>query len=109
MLPEPFAALEPFAATWSLPTEIARHERRRASSMDTLRDFYDAMLPRMLEILSYLKARPLDGLGTEDERLMQLTLSLAEVAPAVELFGSPIIKDAVDSRRFRPAEGRTAP
>ena len=109
MLPEPFAALEPFAAIWSLPTEIARHEQRRASGMDALRDFYDAMLPRMPEILAYLETRPLDGLDTEDERLMQLTLSLAEIAPAVELFGSPTIPDAVDSRRFRPVEGRTAP
>lgn len=109
MLPEPFTALEPFAATWSLPTEIARHEQRRASSMDALRDFYDAMLPRMPQILSYLETRPLDDLDTDDTRLMRLTLSLAEIAPAVELFGSPIIKDAVDSRRFRPTEGRTAP
>lgn len=109
MLPDPFAALEPFAAAWSLPTETARHERRRASSMEALQDFYNAMLPRMPEILAYLESRPLNDLSTEDGRLMQLTLSLAEIAPAVELFGSPVIKDAVDSRRFRPVEGRTAP
>jgi hypothetical protein len=109
MLPEPFAALEPFAAVWSLPTEIDRHERRRASSMETLRDFYDAMLPRMSEILGYLETRPPDDLSAKDRRLMQLTLSLAEIAPAVELFGSPTIKDAVDSCRFRPVEGRAAP
>lgn len=109
MLPEPFAALAPFVPVWALASEVERHGRRRASSMAELRAFYDAMLPRMPAILGYLAARPADGLGTEDERLLRLTLSLAEVAPAVELFNSPTVPDAVDSRRFRPVEGRTAP
>lgn len=109
MLPDGFADLEAFIADWAHGTEVERHAQRRASTMAELRGFYDTMVPRMPEVLNYLATRRLDALSAADERLMQLTLSLAEVAPAIELFGSPIIKDAVDSRRFSPVEGRTAP
>ena len=37
-----FADLEPFAATWCLPTEPERFAQRLASTMDEMQAFYDA-------------------------------------------------------------------
>jgi hypothetical protein len=49
----------------------------------------------------------LDGFATEHvppdvERLFWLTLSLAEIAPAVENFGQPGVVDGYDFVRFVP-------
>src|SRR5512145_1175830 len=52
-LPEPFADLAPYLA-WSLPTERERSAKRQASTLAEITAFYQAMLPRMEEVLSYL-------------------------------------------------------
>ena len=52
-LPPQFADLEPFV-DWSLPTENTRLEKRLTSTMDEIRAFYDAFLPRATEALTYL-------------------------------------------------------
>jgi len=53
LLPAEFADLEPFAATWCLPTEPERWARRLASTMDELQAFYDAAFPRAEEAVDY--------------------------------------------------------
>ena len=58
LLPEPFVDLAPYLA-WSLPTERERSARRQSSPMDEISAFYQAMLPRMEAILSYLAQYPL--------------------------------------------------
>jgi hypothetical protein len=42
---------------------------------------------------------PLDDLAPKAQTLLQLTPSLAEIAPAVELFGQVEVPDGHDSRR----------
>jgi hypothetical protein len=103
-LPEYFGDLEQFAPRWAVPTENERHARRLASTMTELRSFYDAVLPRIDTILAYLNDFPLDSLPAEAQALLHLSLSLAEVAPAVELFGQPEVPDGYDSRRITVVE-----
>ncbi len=103
-LPEAFRELEPFTAAWALPKESQRHAQRLASSIDELRALYDAVASRLEAILAYLNDFPLDHLSPEAQNLLNLTLSLAEITPAVELFGQPEVPDAFDSRRFVPTE-----
>lgn len=105
LLPERFSVLEPFVAGWIFPAEKDRHDKRITSNMDELRSFYSAMLPLMPDILNHLEQLPAKGLSAQDERLSQLTLMLAEISPCVELFNSPTVPDAVDSRRLSPVEG----
>ena len=97
-LPEAFRDLELWLA-WSLETEKERSDKRQASSMDELKAFYDVMLARMEAILSYLEQFPLDDLPADAHRLFLLTLSLAEVAPAIEQFGQPQVVDGYDIQR----------
>jgi len=68
--------------------------------MQDIRAFYGAMLPRMEEILSHLDRFSPEDVPEDFQRLLFLTLSLAEVAPAVEWYGQPSI-EGLDVSRFR--------
>lgn len=103
--PASFADLEPLAA-WALATEGQRARKRRNSTMVEIRAFYDAIVPRMDAILDYLNQLPLDTMPDDAQRLLHLTLSLAEVATAVELFNQPLVTDGYDPERFIPAQGQ---
>ncbi len=98
-LPEQFQDLEKWLA-WSLETEGERSDQRQASTMEDITAFYGAMLARMEEVLPYLEQFSLEELPDDAKRLFYLTLSLAEVAPAVEQFGQPSVVDGYDIKRF---------
>jgi hypothetical protein len=100
ILPTQFEDLARFA-DWALDSERARNRKRLASSMQEIRTFYDALLPRVDEALEYLNRFPLDALPAAERNLLNLTLSLAEVANAVELFKTqPGVIDGFDMERF---------
>jgi hypothetical protein len=105
-LPDQFRDLEPLASTWTLPTEAERHARRLASNIAELRALYDALMPRIDDVLAYLSEFTVESLTPEGRNLLCLAFSLAEVSPAVELFGQPEVPAGYDSRRFIPAEGQ---
>jgi hypothetical protein len=100
-LPEQFQQLEPFLS-WALATERERTARRHASSIAEIRAFYDAMVVRLGEILTFLNEFSLEDVPADVNQLFFLTLSLAEVAPAVENFGQPGVVDGYDFSRFIP-------
>ncbi len=98
-LPAAFHDLEKWNA-WSLATEQERSDKRQASTMTEIKAFYDTILARMEEVLQYVEQFPLEKMPADAQRLFYLTLSLAEVAPAVELFGQPSVIDGYDIKRF---------
>ena len=100
-LPAGFEALEPFVETWVLPDSLARMARRRASSMDDIRAFYEVTIQLADRALAHLRAFKLGELPGEEERLLKLMLSLAEVGPAVEWFDSPHVYDGFDATKIR--------
>jgi len=104
-LPEPFVDLEPYIA-WSLTTEKERQQKRVSSTMAEIQIFYDTILPRMDAIIDYLDQFPLNAMPTDAQRLLDLTFSLAEIAPAVELFKQPSVADGYDAARFAPTHNR---
>lgn len=102
ILPEPFHDLEKFAAPWALQTERERNRKRLSSTMAEIQGFYDAMLPRMDDIMEYLNQYPLDQLPAEVRHLLYLTLALAEVTPAVEQYKTPGVIDGFPTERLVP-------
>jgi hypothetical protein len=104
-LPSQFAELETFL-DWSLATERERTAKRHSSSMDEIRVFYDAMVSRLEEILNLLDQHSVDEAPADVQRLFLMTLSLAEIAPAVENFGQPGVIDGYDFSRFIPTQGQ---
>jgi len=93
LLPQGFSDLEPFAATWCLPTERQRFAQRMASSMDEMQVFYDACSPRAEAAIAHCDGFPLDDLPPDVEHLLQLLLSLVMVSFPVEAWRQPHIPD----------------
>jgi hypothetical protein len=102
-LPSQFRELEAFRG-WALETERERSIKRHSSSMAETRAFYDAILARLDEILKLLADYSLADAPPEVRLLFLMTLSLAEVAPAVENFGQTGVVDGYDYSRFLPSE-----
>lgn len=104
-LPPGFEALEPWLDTWCLPSETERFRRRHASLQEDMLAFKDAIVPVLDDAVSYLNQFPLEALPEDGLRLYYLVMSLAEVAPAIELYGQPGAPDSFDPARFIPDEG----
>lgn len=100
-LPEQFQDLEPYLA-WALATERERSAKRQASTMAEIQTFYDAMLARMEDLLPFLDQFSPKNIPADVQRLFYLTLSLAEIAPAVENFGQPSVVNGYNIARFIP-------
>ena len=102
LLPEGFADLAPWI-DWALEPERVRTAKKSESSMEEIGAFYDAMMPRLEEIIAYL-----DGLPDGDEnpapahRLYLLSLSLVEVANLVEIYKRREVIEACDPLHFNP-------
>ena len=100
-LPKGFEDLQPFVEKWALPTEYERAVARRSSRPDELKAFYDAICPRLQEILSRVDEYPLGKVEGNDKYLFYLALALAEVAPHVEFYkNDPNVPFAFDEERM---------
>src|SRR5579859_7475741 len=99
-LPEAFTELERFVPEWSLATEQERNRKRRTASMDDIRTFYDAMVRQIAAISKHLNAFSLQELPTRERRLLNLAFSFMEVAPAVEVYFSADVPDAIEAERL---------
>lgn len=103
-LPAGFQDLEVFVSSWALASERERNRQRLSSSMAEIQALYDALLPQMDQIIGYLNQLPLNDMPAEARRLFHLSLSLAEIAPAVEFYKQPEVVDGFPVERFVPVE-----
>ena len=100
-LPEQFSKFQPLVDSgWAEPERRDRTEKRLTSDFAEIKDFYDTVVPRLHELLSYLDQFPLKQLSDEQARLLQVAFMVAEVRNAVESFGQPDVVDGWDTRRF---------
>ncbi|HZJ97808.1 MAG TPA: hypothetical protein VFD12_08245 [Oligella sp.] len=103
VLPTKFEHLTPFIG-WSLTTETERNTKRHETSMEEIHEFIEAMLQDVNEIVAHLESSAPEEISEEDEALMSMLLSLAEVAPVVECYGQQAVVDGYDPRRFQSTE-----
>jgi hypothetical protein len=107
-LPKGFEELEPFAEKWSLATQNERQKTRRGSTTQELQAFYDAMLPKLEAALDLADKYPLGEMPPDVERLFFMTLSMAEIAPHIELYGgNPEVPYSFEESRFVAVHGNT--
>jgi hypothetical protein len=92
-LPAGFAELTPFS-DWALETWRERYDKRLASSMDEMQAFYDAMMPRLQDIIDYCDNFDLDDLPDDARHLMLLSFALCEVSFPVEAWRQPRVPDS---------------
>jgi len=102
-LPSAFDDLEPFVS-WALAKEQERTSKRLVSRMEDIQAFYDRMSPRLEAVMEYLNQLPIDNMPLDAERLFHMSLSLMEVANAVEMFHNPAVINGFDAKRFVPVE-----
>lgn len=86
-LPPGFESLEPFVEHWAVDGTANRDARRSTSSGKQRTAFYAAMQPLTEVALALLDAKPLAQHDSAERNLMNLCLSLAHVAMAVEAHG----------------------
>lgn len=107
-LPAEFSALTPFVAKWAKPTENLRQAERLSATPAELQEFYDHIMPRMDQILKFLDQHPYGQLPEALRPLYWLSMSLAEIAPHVELYGgSTGVPYAFEEARFAAEHGNT--
>ena len=92
-LPEQFADLAPFT-DWIFDTWRPRYEKRLASTMDEMQAFYDAVLPRMADIIDYANRFDLDDLPDDIRNLLLLTFAFCEASFPVEAWRQPRVPDS---------------
>ncbi|MDG2304749.1 MAG: hypothetical protein P8R42_08855 [Candidatus Binatia bacterium] len=93
VFPAEFADLEPYAA-WAVQGETARYEKRVASTMEELQEFYDVAFTRIDEALEYLERFEVSALSEEGKRLLWLYCALTTVAFPVEAWRQPRVPDS---------------
>ena len=105
-LPAGFSDLEPWVAAWALPTETERNRKHQSTSMRDIKAFYDAILPRLDDILEHLRLLEAGGrpksIPEESKNLFYLSLSLAEVSQSVEIHGQIGVVDGFPAARWLP-------
>ena len=105
-LPSRFAELEHLAQQWALPAENRRSAKRWSASREEFLELYDAMVPRINEILAYLDQFPLEEMPEDATLLFHLALALAEAAPHVEFYkGAAKVPHSFDARRMLATRG----
>lgn len=101
-LPPAFADLNA-QLSWALPTTAQRLERRATSDMSTLKAFYDALQPRIEDILVFLKDYPPDEAALEPavRTLVHLAKAFMDASLAVEVFRAPDEPGVWEHRKLR--------
>jgi len=100
-LPEAFRDLAPWL-DWAREPERARTEKREASSMAEIRAFYEAVLPRLEDMIRYLEDYHDGDMPAPARRLYLISLALVEIANLVELYKRREAVEACDPLRYMP-------
>jgi enoyl reductase-like protein len=109
-LPDGFAELEPFVATWAIDNERDRYLKLHRSTIEDLKTFYDAVFARIDEIIDRLNQTPLASFSDEEKRLMNLAMTFAETAHPIDLKWKDVdFNDAYTWEKFQFQGVSTAP
>ncbi len=101
-----FSDLESFVDAWALPTENSRSVKRWASGPSDFQPFYEAMMPRLDEIFTYLDQFELGQMPDDAHTLYLLSLAFAEASPHVEMYkGNAEVPNSFDAERFVATHG----
>jgi hypothetical protein len=101
LLPPGFEQLAPFVDSWSLAGAALRAQRRLESSEAERVAFYHAAKDALPAALAHLDQKPLAQFDARETRLMNLVLSFAHIALAVEVQGDDEAKHAQLRKHLR--------
>lgn len=96
-----FSDLRPYVEAWGLATSAERLNKRCNSSQGELKAFYDAVAPRLQNIIDFLNQFPLRDIPQEHQGLARTALAALEVSGPVNSWGAPLLELAHDPREWR--------
>jgi hypothetical protein len=85
LLPEKFRELEKYVKHWALRSEEERFHKLVNTSLPELREFFEAVMPRMDDAIDYLSPFSPEAMPSEAARLHDLLVTFVETAHPVEL------------------------
>jgi hypothetical protein len=100
LLPAGYGALESFVDAWANPSLADRVRRRGDTTPQERQEFYEAIRDMVPTALAALDSKPLAALDERENRLLQLVLSYAHVALAIEIRGDGEAEHARQSRHM---------
>ena len=104
-MPQPeFSGLNEFVAGWGLPTAHERLIKRSEASMAEIESFYEAIVPRLEEIITFLNRYPVDQIPRDYLPLAYTALAACEIDDAVNVWKSPTLDLATDMCSWRVKE-----
>lgn len=104
-LPAGFSELEPFVPYWVNETNDLRRQARSTAKMEDIQTFYDAIVARAEDGITYLEAYELGKMPPDAERLFKLLLAMNHAAIAVEMHGQPRAIESVWPSAVRISKG----
>lgn len=99
-LPAGFESLESFAAGWAIEGANNRLQRRLTSSESERVAFFEAAKNLLPAALEYLDKKPPGEFDASEQRLMNLFLTFAHIALAVEIQGDHESRHAEGARHI---------
>lgn len=90
---------------WALPTTEDRLVKRMNSTMEEIKAFHYAMLPKLPAIIEYLNQFNLADLTGEDLKLSRAALAMCEVDNAVYKWKTPVLGTGIDILRMVKKSG----
>ncbi len=99
-----FSELNVVMNEWGLETAAARLNKRTTSSLEDLRVFYDAIEPRLEEIIKFLNGFPVTQIPERYQRLGYTALAVLEVDDPLNYWKRPMLDHASDPRTWRTKE-----
>ncbi|NQV56052.1 MAG: hypothetical protein HQ503_09370 [Rhodospirillales bacterium] len=101
MFPDAFMNLAEWGDEWVIADVDERYLKRINSKLDKIREFYQAVFPRLKDIMEYLDQYPLDGMPPEAKRLFDLALTAMEMSHPIDLnWSNSDIDDHFPSERY---------
>ena len=99
-----FSDLDAVVNEWGLESAAERLNKRMTSSVDELQAFYDAIGPRLEEIIEFLNGFPLTKIPDQYQKLSYMALAVLEVDDPLNYWKRPTLDHASDPRTWRTKE-----
>ncbi|MCY3750340.1 MAG: hypothetical protein F4147_10510 [Gammaproteobacteria bacterium] len=83
-----FSDLQEFMDEWGYADAHQRLNKRSNAELSSVKRFYDAVVPRLEEIIEFLNRFPVDEIPEEYQRLAYMALAACEVDDPVNVWNS---------------------
>lgn len=103
-LPDGFQDLEQYVDKWALSEFMDRYAMRATSPFDEVKAFYNAVLPRMDDIMAHIDQYEMNAMPPQAFNLAMLGMSFMDVSPAAELFDQSDVPWGFDWSRMTYTE-----